>query len=87
MNFQIRSIKIPLFDACLIALLGKTFLTGNSIADALVLISLVISICYTKFYLGKKRADLTDEQTKLIEDTANKVRNMLAANSLKRGGQ
>ena len=62
-------------------------LAGSTIADALVLISLVVSVCYTKYYLGKKKADLTDEQNKQLEDLSQKMKNVLAGQSLKRGGQ
>lgn len=85
MIFKIKTLKLPLFEACLVALLGKTFLAGNTIADALVLISLVVSICYAKHYLGKKKADLTDEQVEKLEKLDKTVSSLMAVNSIKRG--
>jgi len=86
-NIYVQKVKPYLFELCLIGLLVKTMLAGSTIADALVLISLVVSVCYTKYYLGKKKADLTDEQNKQLEDLSQKMKNVLAGQSLKRGGQ
>jgi len=84
---MVKVAKSYLFELCLVGLLVKTMIAGSTIADALVLISLVVSIAYTKYYLGKKKADLTDEQNKQLEDLAQKMKNVLAGQSLKRGGQ
>lgn len=78
-------VKEHLFEACLVALLGRSMLIEPSIASALIVISLVVSICYTKHYLAKKAADLTESQVEKLEDASKKVNGLIAANAFKRG--
>lgn len=79
-------IKKYLFELCLTGLLVKTMVAGATIADSLVLISLVISITYVKHYLVKKDADFTIEQTEKLEQVSKQVQSIMALNSIKRGG-
>lgn len=85
MNNIVQITKSYLFELCLVVLLVKTMAAGSTIADALVLISLVVSICYAKHYLGDKKADLTDEQVEKLEKLDKTVSSLMAVNSIKRG--
>ena len=85
MNNIVQIAKSYLFELCLIALLVKTMISGSTIADALVLISLVVSICYAKHYLGKKETNLNDEQAEKLEQVSKNLNSLMAINSIKRG--
>lgn len=81
----LKRAKEYLFELCLVVLLIKTMATGSTIADALVLISLVVSICYAKHYLGKKKDELNEEQTEKLEQLSKNLQSLMAINSIKRG--
>lgn len=81
----LQKAKEYLFELCLVGLLLKTMVAGATIADSLVLISLVVSVCYAKYYLGQKAADLTESQVEKLEDASRKVNNLIAAQTFKRG--
>jgi hypothetical protein len=85
MYFYLEKMKSYLFEACLVGLLIKSMVTGSTIADALVLISLVISITYAKHYLVKPNVELSEEQATKLKEVESKVNNLMAANSIKRG--
>lgn len=80
-----EKLKAHFFELCLVALLIKTMIAGSTLADALVLISLVVSVCYAKHYLVKQKADLTEDQSKLIKDMEAKVNHLTLGQSFKRG--
>lgn len=77
-------LKDWLFEGLLLALVGKAMLIEPSIASALIVISLVVSICYTKHYLAKKAADLTQEQVDKLDDAHKKVSGLIAAQAFRR---
>lgn len=81
----LQKAKEYLFELCLVGLLLKTMVAGATIPDSLVLISLVVSVCYAKYYLGQKAADLTQEQVEKIEDSSRKINGLIAAQAFKRG--
>jgi hypothetical protein len=60
-----NKIKEHLFELAMLAILVRSFITGASISDALVLITLVISIVYTKFYMNRKKLDIASD---IIDD-------------------
>lgn len=55
-----NKLKDSLLEISFVLLLARFLYAGTSISDAVVLISLVISIVYTKYYL-RKEADIQDE--------------------------
>lgn len=85
MNLLKEKFRENLFEGCMLALVGKTMLFGAGFPEALIVISLVVSICYAKHYLGKKKADFTAEQVEKLDAVDKTVKSLLAANSIKRG--
>lgn len=79
-----EKIKSHLFEALLVTLLVKTMLAGSTFADAAVLVSLVVSICYTKHYLEKKKVSLDDEQLLRLDTVEKKVNTLTAGEAFKR---
>ena len=80
----LKQAKEYLFELCLVGLLIKSMIAGATIADSLVLISLVISVCYAKYYLVKKQADFTETQVEMIQDASKKVNGIIAAQAFRR---
>ena len=77
-------VKSHLFEALLVILLAKTMFSENTYADAAVLVSLVVSICYTKHYLEKKKVSLDDEQLLRLDTVEKKVNTLTAGEAFKR---
>lgn len=85
MYFYVERAKKHILTGCMLALIGRSMLIEPSIAMALIIISLVVSICYTEHYLVKQKADLTEDQSKLIKDMEAKVNHLTLGQSFKRG--
>lgn len=60
-----EKIKEHLFELAMLAVLLRSFIAGATMADALVLITLVVSIVYTKSYLSRKKVDV---ELSIVED-------------------
>ena len=60
-------IKEHLFELAMLAILIRSFIAGASMADALVLITLVLSIVYTKSYLQRNKLDIEAEVLVVIK--------------------
>ncbi len=56
-----NKIKEHLFELAMLAVLLRSFIAGASISDALVLITLIISIVYTKSFIFRKKVDVESE--------------------------
>lgn len=85
MNLLKSKFRENLFEGCMLALIGKTMLFGAGFPEALIVISLVVSICYAKHYLGKKKDELNEEQTEKLEQLSKNLQSLMAINSIKRG--
>ena len=58
-------IKEHLFELAMLAILLRSFIAGASISDALVLITLIVSIVYTKSFIFRKKVDV---ETEIVAD-------------------
>lgn len=76
-----EKIKGYLFELSLLAIMGRSFLTGPTISDALVIITMVGAILYTKEFLNKKKIDDKAE----IREELRVLKNEIAALKLDRG--
>lgn len=66
-----EKISQNLFELATLCFMLRSFVVGPNISDALILISLIISIVYTKNYLNRNKLDLekaTYEDIKMIKN-------------------
>jgi hypothetical protein len=72
-----NKIKEHIFELAMLAVLIRSFIAGASISDALVLITLVLSIVYTKSYLNRKKLDIEAEvlaDIKAVKEQLNMIK-------------
>lgn len=77
---KIIALKEHLMELALVGLLFRSILVGAGIGDSIAIVSIVLSMAYTKF-LNKEKIDATEEIQKKLEDLTNKVQSI----SLDRG--
>ena len=72
-----NKIKENLFELGIFAFMCRSFVVGPSVSDALVLISLIISIVYVKHFLNRNKL-LVEESVisdiKMLKEELNKIK-------------
>ena len=81
------NLKDYLLELSFVVLLLRFLVMGTSISDAMVLITLVISIVYTKNYLKKEKQTVDDAVLVDIENIKKKMDTLSVGMGLRRNDQ
>lgn len=76
-----KEIKENLFELASFCFMVRSFISGPTISDALILITLIISIVYTKNYLNQNKLDLSNS----VQDDIKLLKNEISMLKLERG--
>ena len=80
-----EKLKAHLLELSFILILVKSLITEISLPSALIMITLVISIVYTKYFLVDKQTIQSDATKAELETVNKKLNSLMLAVGMKRG--